>query len=337
MEPREDTLRSLTASVAYVKLTKMVEDNRTVDEMSRRLNYFNDDGIKRLMDSLVTRQAFFQEIESINKEIRLKRVTVNADRILTELKTEPVVEPIIYRNVSFTIPWGESPKHLVPEMMSFGNYLAGKRKDWQGLARRMLQCKRKRMQIETLIQVIPEIAELDLKQPLQILDLCGGRGDLSLMIASRYPNSNVTIMDRNRQGLMQAKYRASMLGLKNVHTEEIDLFKSNQLDSNIKWDIVLGLHACGSLADVIISEFRPRCRHMFIVTCCFGKMQPTHRFSRFADSDANGLNSETSRLAKLVINSHRGDHIDGFRIIEVDERSFSSKNQILYFPGNRYS
>jgi hypothetical protein len=163
----------------------------------------------------------------------------------------------------------------------------------------------------------------------RILDICGGRGDLALVLGNEFPSSTVTIMDKNKQGLMQAEYRADMLGLKNVVTSEIDLFDPN-LSTNGSWDIVIGLHACGQLTDIVLENFKHKCSHLFIATCCFGKMSSKHKYSSFADADVGGVNTETSRLAKLIINSQRCTPSERFLVFEMDEASFSSKNQIIY-------
>lgn len=327
------SLRSITAAVAFTKLRKLVDSNAPMSEISRRLNLGDEHKINELISTLDNREDFNRIVDAINREIKEKRAIRNSEKTLHDLRNRHISSSISHYSVREDIPWVTLPKHLVPELMSLGTYLAGKRKDWVGLARRILHCKRKRMQIETLVSILRDFTRINSQDSFRILDLCGGRGDLALVISYLFPNSFVTVMDRNKIGLCQVMYRARCLGLTNIQVEEVDLFDL-QLNPDKRWDIVLGLHACGSLADVIISQFRPRCYHLFVVTCCFGKMRPPHTFSRYADSDTNGVNSETSRLAKLVINSERGSNLPNFKIFEVDEASFSSKNQILYFSNS---
>jgi hypothetical protein len=326
----EGSLRSITASVAFVKLRKLVDCNVPIPEICRRLNCHDEASIHELTRALDDREQFNRIVGDINRQLKEKRSDRNAESIRNILIGTEISAPVIQYNDRREIPWLSLPKYLVPDFMSLGTYLAGKRKDWIGLARRIQHCKRKRIQIETLINILQRFTNIQSGEPIRILDLCGGRGDLALMIAFLFPNTFVTVMDRNKLGLLQVMYRAGCLGLSNVRVEEVDLF-CLKLRPKRRWDIVLGLHACGSLADVIVSELRDRCEHMFIVTCCFGKMRPPHEFSRYADSDTCGVNSTTSRLAKLVINSERGNGSPNLRIIEVDESSFSSKNQILHF------
>lgn len=330
MSGNRQTLRKLTPAVVFTKLKRLTELGFDAETICDRLNYFNTERLADLIALLGDREALLQAVQTINTEIQAQRNANNATRVLLKLREEPKIEPIKYipdfGNVQ--IDWNQLPKHLVPEMMSMGTYLAGKRKDWKGLARRVLHCRRKRMQIESILCMLNDYVE-EQTRPLKILDLCGGRGDLALVIAYLKPHWSVTVMDRNGLGLAQARYRAERLGLHNFETQEVDLFhyECNQKD---KWDVVFGLHACGSLTDEILLNFRTHAKHVFIATCCFGKMKEPSEYSSYADADIGGCNTEMSRLAKLVINSQRGREISGFEMIEVPESTFSSKNQIIH-------
>jgi hypothetical protein len=326
------TLRKLTPGTTYSKMQKLVALNTPPEDMCRRINYHNLDRIYQLIHLLPERKVFYQCVEEINREIGSTKKDVNAEYSWERLQQEEHLEPIPYNNISVHFDWLKLPKHLIPEMMSLGTYLAGKRKDWKGLARRLMHCKRKRMQIETLVSLLNDYTRLDeTTRPIKIADLCGGRGDLSLMLAYLYPNCQVTIMDRNKLGLYQAQYRARMLGLTNCAVREMDLF---EYQCSEHFDIVIGLHACGSLTDAIIEKFTPHTDYLFIATCCFGKMKIPSEYSGIADSDVGVCNTAMSRLAKMVINSKRGVDHENFQIIEIRQECFSSKNQILFIDNS---
>jgi hypothetical protein len=325
------SLRFLNPTVAFVKLRKLVQAGIEISDICPRLNYSNSDEIKELVNILHDRDLFVSKVNEINRKIRVERVRRNFEGVLADIERHKTSEPVQLDVLGSSVNWSSLPKHVIPDMMSFGTYLAGKRKDWAGLARRILHCRRKRMQIESMLVLIRKYKQLEQESQLRILDLCGGRGDLGVFLAYHFQESELTIMDKNKLALEQASYRANMLGLTNLRTKEVDLFEYRPAAGE-RWDVVIGLHACGSLTDMIISNFRNNCDHLFVATCCFGKMTPQHKFSKYADSDTGGRNSSTSRLAKLVINTARGAHIPGFQIIEVNESCFSSKNQILYFP-----
>lgn len=322
--------RPLTGAVIFSKLNKYAPTGIAIEEIAKRINFWDQDGIQELLGLLENRPEFFLKVREINAEIRIRKNHFNATRVLRELRTIPLISPTKIEQHSTSIGWTDLPKYLIPEMMCLGVYHAGKRKDWPGLVKRLDHCKRKRMQISSILNLIKRILnEQDRTKNLKVLDLCGGRGDLALFLAHEFPHWTITIMDRNKKALSQAVYRADMLGLRNFTVRQVDLFNLN-VGSAESWDLVIGLHACGSLTDIILSEFRTRARHLLVATCCFGKMKPPHKYSRYADADNGGRNTETSRLAKLVINSERGRDITGFEILEVDEQSFSSKNQILH-------
>ena len=322
--------RPLTGAVLYVKLLKHANSGMSREEIAKRINFSGYDRIQELLNLVDNRPEFLLKVAQINEEIRTQKNLFNAARLLAELKARVTIQTVKIVPSNTPIAWNGLPKHLIPEMMCLGVYHAGKRKDWPGLVKRFDHCKRKRMQISSILNLLERsLNEQDIAKPVRVLDLCGGRGDLALFIAYNFPHWNITIMDRNKLALSQAAYRAQMLGLRNLTVRQVDLLQLN-MDPTDSWDVVIGLHACGVLTDIILSEFRSRCRHLFVATCCFGKMQPPHMYSRYADADNGGRNTETSRLAKLVINSERGRHIPGFQILEADEASFSSKNQILH-------
>ena len=328
MNDYHDTLRSLNVANVVSKLRRLKDSSLSIELICRRINYHNKEDVDDLLTLVRNGGDLKSKISDINIKIRQERKKRNATSILDELRLISVV-PIVSFRERCKVNWLEQPKHLVPDMMSYGTYLAGKRKDFRGLAKRVEHCARKRMQIEAMLAFI-ELIATPRTERYRILDICGGRGDLGLVLARMFPESLVTIMDRNKLGLLQVKYRTEQLGLRNVLTREMDLFEPN-LTCTDQWDLIIGLHACGQLTDMILSFFGDRCAHLIIATCCFGKMENQHKYSRYADADVGGINSETSRLAKLVINSERCAKIEGsFSIYEMDEKSFSSKNQIIY-------
>jgi hypothetical protein len=326
----DPTFRPLTGPVIFAKLNKYAPTGIAIEEIAKRINFSNQDRIQELLNLLGNRPEFLLKVHEINAEIRMRKKHFNSNRVLQALRSIPIISPIKIEQLSTSIGWIDLPKYLIPEMMCLGVYHAGKRKDWTGLVKRLDHCKRKRMQISSILNLMKRfLNEQDRTKNVKVLDLCGGRGDLALFLAHKFPHWTITIMDRNKEALSQAVYRADMLGLRNLTVRQVDLFDLN-VGSAESWDVVIGLHACGSLTEIILSKFRTRAKHLLVATCCFGKMKPPHAYSRYADADNGGRNTETSRLAKLVINSERGRDITGFEVLEVDEKFFSSKNQILH-------
>lgn len=326
----EPSLRALTPAVVFVKLRKVIDAKISRSEILKRINLPGESCIDELAAILDNREKFYEKVEDINQVIKRRRAEVNNAKIMDELKVVNHMQPITC-SPTVSIDWHFLPKHLIPSMMCLGTYLAGKRKDWQGLARRMQHGARKMKQIETFIALLRDT--VGTCGNLRVLDLCGGRGDLALMLAYMNPNWSVCVFDRNKLGLLQAEYRARCLGLANFSTQEVDLFNL-ELNEDDHWDVVIGLHACGSLSDVILSKFSKRCKNLFVATCCFGKMKNPHKFSKYADSDIGGMNTESSRLAKLVINSERCLSYPTSKLLEIEESSFSSKNQIIYMQNS---
>ena len=327
--------RKLNGAIVYSKIRKFV-DSGSSDfwSIATRINILDHGEILRLIELLCKREEFLNEIVKMNHQINERRKRYNMQLMTSRLQSEVYLTPEKYAGRT-KVEWLSLSKYLVPEQMSMGTYLAGKRKDWRGLANRMNHCRRKRNQIDIILSLIGEMKFATDNPSRKILDVCGGRGDLSIMLAWMNPSWSITLVDRNQCALQQAQYRALNLGISNLKSHEIDLFSlsGNHEIMQSEYDLVLGLHACGSLTDMILEMFGPMTEKMLIATCCFGKMSEKHRspYSRIADADVGG-NSEASRLAKLVINSQRMEKITyrTKKILEVDEKHFGQKNQILY-------
>lgn len=331
VEPETPCFRKLNGAVVFTKVRKFVESgSEDLDGLKRRINVFTNGDLERLVSLTSDRDSFLAAVDAINLRIHERRKAHNNSCLATALRSQSHLSPVVY-NGAVSVDWLNLPKYLVPDHMSMGTYLAGKRKDWRGLAHRVKHCRRKRSQIEIILSFLEDTAQ---RQNLKILDICGGRGDLSVFLAWMNRHSSVTLVDRNECALQQAKYRAEKLGLDNLETIPVDLFNldNNHKIMNTDYDVVIGLHACGSLTDVILEKFVPRAHKVYIATCCFGKMQGRSKsiYSKAADADVGG-NSDVSRLAKLVINSKRLENVQANtkNILEVDEQYFGQKNQIL--------
>ena len=99
---------------------------------------------------------------------------------------------------------------------------------------------------------------LESAKSLQAVDVACGKCDLSLIIAQRFPQLNVTstpelalqcmqitAVDVNQEALNQASSTANDLGLTNFRV----VLSCAGAFSQQHVDLVVGLHACGGLAD----------------------------------------------------------------------------------------
>lgn len=166
------------------------------------------------------------------------------------------------------------PKHTIPEMMSWTTYIAVKNKDWKGVVQRMEHGKRKRKQIDYLLflldRIIKEREAQGKKKVTHIVDFAGGKGDLSLVVAYKYPDIKVSIVDINQHSIIQAQYRKDQLKLSNVEciVQDIQTY-------DVEFDIALGLHCCGFLSDIVLNKCLQQkiMPSICVCTCCFGKIK----------------------------------------------------------------
>nr|UYI58580.1 glutathione S-transferase 9 [Grapholita molesta] len=127
---------------------------------------------------------------------------------------------------------------------------------------------RKAEQLENLALAVQSIAR---KGDL-IVDFCSGSGHLGILIAHLLPQCTVILLENKEQSLLRARKRVHDMGLKNVH-----FFQCN-LDFFIgKFDIGVGLHACGIASDLILDKCL-KCNAKFVLCpCCYGSLHATDR------------------------------------------------------------
>lgn len=121
------------------------------------------------------------------------------------------------------------------------------------------------------------------RRRLQIVDVGGGRGDLALCVAQALPYCDVTVIDTNAKSVADGAARAAVTGLQNIRFICDD---AAQAGLRAPPDLLIGLHACGGLTDLILQlATTPRLKHtsadgddsgvafpsFVVVPCCFNK------------------------------------------------------------------
>ena len=82
-----------------------------------------------------------------------------------------------------------------------------------------------------------------------VVDFCAGGGHLGLAVASHFPDSKVAIVDYKEESLQRAQDRVQRGKMKNVI-----IVQSNLNFWSAKFNIGLGLHACGTATDQILNQ-----------------------------------------------------------------------------------
>ena len=128
---------------------------------------------------------------------------------------------------------------------------------------------RKQQQLCNMMYMLNELLQsINSNQSLHIVEFCSSSGHLALLIAFMYPQHTVTLVDRNSTAVKSARQRIIESGLSNINVIHSDI-----LDVDIKFDIGVGLHACGYLSDVIQCMCVQQRASYLICSCCVGKIQ----------------------------------------------------------------
>ena len=142
-------------------------------------------------------------------------------------------------------------------------------------------------------------------RPVRLVDVGGGRGDLSNAVAAYFAQPcvrrrfsvHVTVVDSNGPSLEAGRDRAAAAGLSPLMSFVLcDLSDKAQtagliasggaggLSSSSSFDLVFGLHCCGGLAEAAVElAVRSRARAFCVSTCCFRSYPSLASLTRNAD------------------------------------------------------
>ena len=176
--------------------------------------------------------------------------------------------------------------------------------------------RKKRPQVRAMTKLVAELRELR-KQPCEVVDVGGGRGDLALAVAALVPGTRVSVVEQFAPSAHQGRNRARDLNLDVDFCISSAKSLSTVLEAQKRRPIVMALHACGGLTDVAL-EVCAKLRLPFcICPCCYASL-PHLRARELAPqeqvlqrlAESNGLLHETSQSAVFAINAIRLHHLD---------------------------
>lgn len=137
-------------------------------------------------------------------------------------------------------------------------------------------------QIEQVIRSHPEYGQ----RPLRLVDVGGGKGNLSNLLAETFGEEFVTVqvVDISQSAVRNGEMRAMRRGLGNIRYDAKD---ATTLDvSGV--DVVVALHACGALSDVALGHAAREGAGFVICPCCF-RSNPQLRVALPAPSLKNDI------------------------------------------------
>lgn len=140
---------------------------------------------------------------------------------------------------------------------------------------------RKRAQISELLSWVNEL----LPAGGTAVDFCAGSGHVGLVLAAKRPDAMVYIVEKKTQHCVLAQERADKARLSNVMIANCELS-----DFTTRFDVGMGLHACGPATDLIHSLCLAACASYVLAPCCYGfisKALDRYRLE-YIDHNANG-------------------------------------------------
>ena len=132
-------------------------------------------------------------------------------------------------------------------------------------------------EVRKMLQIITERKEREKKrsedeEPIHVIDIGAGRGDLALALALTFKDCRFVVIDVNEKSLCQGKDLARRLQIENIRFVLQDV-KTIHVFLDTTFDLYIGLHACGGLTDAILEQalLQSVPASFLICTCCFGK------------------------------------------------------------------
>lgn len=102
-------------------------------------------------------------------------------------------------------------------------------------------------------------------QPKTVLEVGTSKGGLSQMISREFSNMHVTAIDIRSDLIAKNTERYK-------HTNNISFLCQDANNVSTSYDLVVGLHLCGDLADNVITLASQLRSALICVPCCFGKI-----------------------------------------------------------------
>ncbi len=162
-----------------------------------------------------------------------------------------------------------------------------------------------------------------------ILEFGCGNGTLSRLIASKNPEIIVTGVDYNKSLIKKCKEQNLLPNLTFICD---DVFNSS---TEYDYDLIIGLHTCGSIADKIVQTAKQKSNGLFLIPCCYAKINP--EFIKYPQSNELG-----NRSRELLSISDKIKYLSGSankpktlyytlhnlycRLIDIDRVAFLREN-----------
>ncbi|KRX03850.1 hypothetical protein PPERSA_04645 [Pseudocohnilembus persalinus] len=187
---------------------------------------------------------------------------------------------------------------------------------------------------------------------IKIIDIGGGRGDLSINIANQFKELvEVIVVDINEISVKAGQKQAEQKEIKNIQFKHIGIeeltIKIKEQDEIFKeLDLVVGLHTCGGLCEAILNFCALLKLPFFVCTCCFSSLfhlipeqfytesvflekNDRKYLGRFAESH-EGYN--VAEQCMHIINYCRIKNFQNLMALKIGQYDYSFKFQILRFP-----
>jgi SAM-dependent methyltransferase len=179
-------------------------------------------------------------------------------------------------------------------------------------------------QIDDVIRSHPEYGH----RPLQVVDVGGGKGSLSNLLAEAFGEDLVVVqvVDISQSAIRNGQMRAMRRGLENIHYDAKD---ATTLDvSGV--DVVVALHACGALSDVALGHAVREGAGYVITPCCF-RSNPQLRVPLPASPTTSDEDLENR---KLEPSKHGIELVTVDEWLNVDSTSYESLKQLAELQGD---
>ena len=155
--------------------------------------------------------------------------------------------------------------------------------------------ERKRPQVQSMLALIRSVLPPRCSDAsLHVVEIGGGRGYLAMAVAAcfdlEYSNVHVTVVDNNESSLASGRHLAEAVNLANNMSFVLcNVSDASQMESlrqhrlSCPFDVVVGLHCCGGLAEAAIELAIESEASFCVSTCCFRSNLELASLTRLAE------------------------------------------------------
>lgn len=157
-----------------------------------------------------------------------------------------------------------------------------------------VRAERKRQQVTSFAAHALDM----MPQGARVVEFGAGSGHVGILLAHLRPDAQVCLVEVGEYRAAMAKERVESLGIQSCHVfaDTLDAFAA----TGEPFDLAIGLHTCGLLADAVLALAVKRNAAVCLVPCCYGQVASFKEDHDRGEGTENGMHPCSAAFAGVL-------------------------------------